>query len=119
VARVVAFIPDLLFGSKVQGMLAQAGHDVALVASADAAPGALTGADVLLVDLVSAGAAGVALLETLRAQGALDGVPTLATYAHVDAGTRRRAHDAGFDAVVPRSRLMRAGADLLSELAAA
>ena len=30
-ARVVALIPDLLFGSQVQGMLTAAGHEVELV----------------------------------------------------------------------------------------
>ena len=39
-ARVVAFVPDLLFGSKVQGMLAAAGHEVDLVSTSDAARGA-------------------------------------------------------------------------------
>ncbi len=29
--RVVALVPDLLFGSRVQGQLAAAGHDVELV----------------------------------------------------------------------------------------
>jgi CheY-like chemotaxis protein len=119
VARVAALIPDLLFASKVQGMLAPAGHDVALAGGPGAAAEALEGADVLLVDLVSAGEDGAALAEALRAEGRLDGIRTLATYSHVDADARRRALDAGFDLVVPRSRLVREGARLLAELAAA
>jgi hypothetical protein len=98
VARVAALIPDLLFGSKVQGVLAQAGHDV---------------------DLVSPDVDGVALLEALRGDGALEGVRTLATYSHVDADTRARALEAGFDLVVPRSRMMREGGDLLVGLVGA
>ena len=34
-ARVVAFIPDLLFGSNVLGALQAAGHEPVLVADAD------------------------------------------------------------------------------------
>ncbi len=42
------------------------------------------------------------------------GPPTLGFYSHVDVETRRRAEDAGFDLVVPRSRMARE----LPELAA-
>jgi CheY-like chemotaxis protein len=137
VARIAALIPDLLFGSKVQGLLEQAGHEVDLIGSEvearyDVAPvhgSAGTGdaagetrwacIDVLVVDLVSADVDGVTLLETLRSGGELHGVRTLATYSHVDADMRRRALDAGFDLVVPRSRMMREGGDLLAQLAGA
>ena len=34
-AHVLALVPDLLFGSRVQSMLATAGHDVRLVSSLD------------------------------------------------------------------------------------
>jgi CheY-like chemotaxis protein len=119
VARVAALIPDLLFGSKVRGVLAQGGHDVALVPSQTATLEDVAGVDVVVVDLASPEVDGVALLERLRAAGALDGVRTLATYSHVDADMRRRGLEAGFDAVVPRSRLMREGAAVLSELTAA
>jgi CheY-like chemotaxis protein len=119
VARVAALIPDLLFGSKVQGVLAQAGHDVDLVASEAALRGALAGADVLVLDLASPDVDGVALLEALRGDRVLEGIGTLATYSHVDADTRARALDAGFDLVVPRSRMMREGGELLVGLVGA
>ena len=50
-ARVVAFVPDLLFGSNVVGALQAAGHEVRLVGGRD--DGALAGADVLVVDLTA------------------------------------------------------------------
>ncbi|HEX2105872.1 MAG TPA: hypothetical protein VHF51_19635 [Solirubrobacteraceae bacterium] len=115
-ARVAALIPDLLFGSKVEGVLAHGGHDVVLVTSAAAAQDELAGAEVLVVDLAGPGVDGVALLQGLRQTAALEGVRTVATYSHVDADMRRRALDAGFDVVVPRSRMMREGAGLLAEL---
>ena len=115
-ARVAALIPDLLFGSKAQGVLAQGGHEVTLAGSPSAATDALGAADVVLVDLVSAGDEGIAWLEERCARGELGGVRALATYSHVDVEMRRRAIDAGFAAVVPRSRLMREGGHLLAEL---
>jgi hypothetical protein len=116
VARVGALIPDLLFGSKVKGVLEQAGHEVHLIGSEGDGVGSI---DVLVVDFVSADAEGVALLESLRGGGELRGVRTLATYSHVDAEMRKRALEAGFDLVVPRSRMMREGGELLTGLAGA
>jgi CheY-like chemotaxis protein len=113
--RVAALIPDLLFGSKVAGMLQQAGHEVELVGSGAESWEPPAGVDVVLVDLVSAGTGGIAVVERLRAAGPA-GVRTLGVYSHVDADTRRKAVEAGFDLVVPRSRMVREGADLLGKL---
>ena len=52
-ARVVAFIPDLLFGSNVLGALRAAGHDATLATDAGALTRELEGADVLVVDLTT------------------------------------------------------------------
>lgn len=106
-ARVVAFVPDLLFGSKVQGMLAAAGHEVDLVSTADAARERVSGASVVVVDL-TAGEPDV--------DGIVGAVPSLAFYSHVDTEVRARAEEAGYDLVVPRSRMAREGADLVGRL---
>jgi capsular polysaccharide biosynthesis protein len=45
-------------------------------------------------------------------------VPTLAFYSHVETEVRERAQAAGFDLVVPRSRMAREGADLAARLLA-
>lgn len=118
-ARVAALIPDLLFGSKIAEMLREAGHDVDLVSGGAGAWEATPGIDVLLVDLVSEGPQGVTALERLRAEGGMQGVGTLAVYSHVDVETRARAVDAGFDLVVPRSRMMREGGNLVEKLSGA
>jgi len=94
VARVVAVAPDLFFASKIEAMLRAAGHEVELVAPA-AAPE--RSADVLIVDLDAAGT---------EVSGPA-GVPRLGFFSHVDVETRRRAEEAGFDLVVPRSRMAR------------
>jgi CheY-like chemotaxis protein len=114
VARVLAHVPDLLFGSKVQGMLSAGGHDVALVAGAPAVREQLAGSDVLVVDLTTGDAEAIALLEELKAAG--DAPRTLAFYSHVDADVRARAIAAGFDLVVPRSRMAREGSALVDRL---
>jgi hypothetical protein len=148
VARVIALVPDLLFGSQVQGSLRAARHDVVLAGDearvrerlADGGPeaggeagakgGGKAGAathervepgagdgTVLVVDLTDDCFDGAAILEALAADGVLDGVSTLAFYSHVDADVRERATQAGFDLVVPRSRMAREGAALVAGLA--
>lgn len=103
-----ALVPDLLFGSNVQGALSAAGHEVKLVGDADAVdPG---GTDVLVVDLMADGVDPAALAEL--------GPRTLGFFAHVEPEVRARAVAAGFDLVVPRSRMHREGAALVTKLAA-
>ena len=115
-ARVVAHVPDLLFGSKVQGMLTAGGHDVALVGNEAGAREQIEGGDVLVIDLTADDVAAIALLQALQAEGAVGETRTLAFYSHVDADVRTRAVAAGFDLVVPRSRMAREGAALVDKL---
>ncbi len=114
-ARVVAYIPDLLFGSQVQGALRSAGHEVDLIGDENRVADALAGAAVLVVDLTDECARRAALLKSLPREG-LAGVHTLAFYSHVDVDARRIAEEAGFDLVVPRSRMAREGAQLVTRL---
>jgi DNA-binding NarL/FixJ family response regulator len=115
VARVLAVFDDLLLGSNVLGMLRAAGHDATLTGGADVQP---AGADIVIVDLGATTFDGVAVVESLTAAGALAGTRTLGVYSHVDVDTRNRAQAAGFDLVVPRSRMAREGAQLVERLAA-
>jgi DNA-binding NarL/FixJ family response regulator len=122
-ARVLALVPDLLFGSRVRAALEAAGHDLELIGDARALRTRLTEArstraEVLIVDLTDAPLEGARVREELVAQGVLAGVRTLGFYSHVDADTRTRAVAAGFDLVVPRSRMAREGAALVERLAA-
>jgi CheY-like chemotaxis protein len=117
VARVVAFIPDLLFGSRAQAALVAAGHEVELVAAAGEVRERLTGAEVLVVDLTDEELRGVELVQSLTADGLLDDIRTLGFYSHIEVEARRRAEGAGFDLVVPRSRMAREGAELVRRLA--
>ncbi len=105
-ARVAVLVPDLLFGSRLLEGLGRAGHDARLVA------GAGEPADVLVADLTADGADPAAL-----AAAAPAGTKLLGVYAHVDVAPRRAAEAAGFDLVVPRSRMHREGGALVTRLA--
>ncbi len=79
-ARVLALTPDLLFGSRVQGALTLAGHEVELIAdeprlrarlaeradAADPADPTRAGVAVLVVDLTDDDLDGAAIVESLR-----------------------------------------------------
>jgi CheY-like chemotaxis protein len=120
--RVLALVPDLMFGSRVKAALEAAGAVLTLAADPEAvravlARGGGVGADVLVLDLTDPDIDGPALVAQWRGQGLLEATSTLGFYAHVDAGARERAERAGFDLVVPRSRMAREGALLVARLA--
>ena len=89
-ARVALVCPDLMFGSRVEEALRAAGHEVTRERE---------GADAVVVDLTADGL-------DLAELAAVD-APTIGFYPHVDVETRRRALEAGYDVVVPRSRMAR------------
>jgi hypothetical protein len=100
VATVALLCPDLLFGSKVQGALRAAGHEVV----APDAP-----ADLLVVDLTADVESRLRRVREAR-------VPTLGFYSHVEQEVRRSAEQAGIDKIVPRSRMAREGPALVERL---
>ena len=113
VARAVAFVPDLLFGSNVLGALQAGGHEAVLVNAPEDVESALAGADVLIVDLTHEAETRI----ELAAPALGDGPPrTLAFFSHVEGEVRTAAQQAGFDLVVPRSRMARAASALIDEL---
>ena len=105
-ARVVAVFDDLLLGTNVLGWLKAGGHEVALAGPASVP----MVADVLVVDLGSDGFDGVEVMNRWRAP------KTLGIYSHVHHDVKLRAEAAGFDLVVPRSRMAREGAALVDRL---
>jgi DNA-binding response OmpR family regulator len=115
-ARITVLCPDLLFGSKVEGALAAAGHDVTRVDSDDMARAEAARSALLVVDLTADGYDGAVLVDSMKMGRELEGVRTLGFYAHVDQDTRKRADAAGFDLVVPRSRMAREATALVAAL---
>ena len=116
-ARVAVLCPDLLFGSKLEGGLRAAGHEVTRYRDEPNARAA--DAEVLVVDLGAEDLDGATLVESMHADGELDGIATLGFYPHVEQDTRARAEAAGFDLVVPRSRMAREMGALVERLAGA
>ncbi len=116
--RALALVADLMFGSRLAAAAGEVGIELVLVSEQRSARERLTdpaqgGWDVLVVDLSDEQLDGPALVRSLRDANALGATRTLGFYAHVDADTRRRALEAGFDVVVPRSRMARETAALL------
>ncbi|MFY9488772.1 MAG: hypothetical protein WAP35_08795 [Solirubrobacterales bacterium] len=107
--RVVLLTDDLMFGSKVEAMIRAAGGEPVLIAAPNQLD-AVGDAKLLIVDLVTDSFEGVNV--------SLPGTPRLAYYAHTDDDVRRAALTAGFDRVVPRSRMMREGVELVTQLLA-
>jgi hypothetical protein len=96
VARVAVVCPDLLFGSRVEGGVRAAGHELVEL---DDDP------DLVIAD--------VELLDPAQ----IEGRARLGFYPHTQVELRRRAEAAGFDMVVPRSRVARELAQLVERLA--
>ena len=121
-ARVLALVPDLLFGSRVRGALAAAGEELELLADESRLRARLAAGptpEVLIVDLTDTELEGPRIVGSLLSGGELAGVRTLGFYSHVDLAARESAERAGFDLVVPRSRMAREGAELVARLASA
>lgn len=96
-ARVAVVVPDLLFGSRVQGGLQAAGHELV---------GAGSKPDLVIADVEVVDPSTVA------------GPRRLGFYPHVQPELKRRAEEAGFDMVVPRSRIARELPELVDKVLA-
>jgi DNA-binding NarL/FixJ family response regulator len=105
--RVVLASGDLLFGSKVEGMIREAGFEPVAAGAEDAL--------LVIVDLTNSETDPAEALALARASAA---TPAMAYFAHTDDEIRRKALAAGYEKVVPRSRMMREGVDLIKALAA-
>ena len=99
-AQVVAFVPDLLFGSNVVGALRAAGHQVRLVGALDDID--LHDAQVLVIDLTDDASGRIAAAQAALVR-APQGLRTLAFFSHVEADVRDAARAAGelVDQLVP------------------
>ncbi len=99
-ARILCMVDDLMLRSKVVETLGSAGHEI--VEGAEGGPAA----DLIVADLDAVDLEGVAALEA----------PKLGFCRHTDTELRERAERAGFDRVVPRSRMARELPELAADL---
>jgi CheY-like chemotaxis protein len=112
VPRVVALAPDLFFATKIEETLRAAGHEVQVTSTVDETLAAAEQARVVIADLHADG------LDPAEFAERLDGKALLGFYSHVETEARRRGEEAGFDLVVPRSRMAREMPELVAALAA-
>jgi hypothetical protein len=101
--RIAAHVGELMFASRVQGILERAGHEVTLVRT----PADVGDADLIVSDL----------MDIDPAAWAATGVPALGIYNHTSPHVRDEAIAAGFALAVPRSRFVREAAELVDGLA--
>jgi hypothetical protein len=114
--RVAVLVPDLLFGSRALEIVQAAGYDGVLVVDVDqlSEVDAEDPVGAIVADLSSDGVARAEELADVRPPG----VPVLACFAHVEPEVRTVALEAGLEQVVPRSRFVREGGELLKALLA-
>lgn len=110
-----------MFGSRLLASLKTAGHSADLLADEAKLRTRLNDAEtgdgkVLIADLTDDRLDGASTLESLRDEGLTGSLHTLAFFSHVEADVRERAQQAGFDMVVPRSRMAREAAAVVASL---
>lgn len=106
---VLALVDDLIFASRIQVDVEQAGGRLKRVSSAKALVEAV-GAErpaLVVVDLEGMGFDGVAALQQLAEVPEADGVPRLAYGSHVEPARLEAAVAAGASDALPRSRFVR------------
>jgi CheY-like chemotaxis protein len=104
-ATVIAAVDDLFFASKIRGTGEQIGVTVRFVRNLEAMfeaarrdrPG------LIICDLHSQKIDPIALAEQLKADEELRAIPLLGFFSHVQTELMKRAEEAGFDRVLPRS----------------
>jgi CheY-like chemotaxis protein len=103
--HVIALVDDRFFASKIRGTAEQLGVEVAFMRNADALfePSQTELPALLLVDLHAQRTDPFALARRLKADERLRAVPLVGFFSHVQVELQRRARDAGFDQILPRS----------------
>ncbi|MGH9900716.1 MAG: response regulator, partial [Pyrinomonadaceae bacterium] len=103
--RVIAAVDDMFFASKIRGTAEQLGVQVVFPRGADALIEAARAESpsLIIVDLHSQRSDPFDIAARLKADETLRDVPVLGFFSHVRVELQRRARDAGFDRVLPRS----------------
>ncbi len=104
---VLGLVPDLMFGTQIEGVLERLGYRVELVRDASALADRVgeAGPALVLVDLAARGVDVPAAIRALKGDVATREVPVVAFGPHLDEAAREAARAAGADAVVANSKL--------------
>lgn len=118
-AKVLAVVDDLFFGSRIAETARQVGVELELQRAANFRPSALGHGQPALVifDLNASSANPVELVRQLKAESTLAGVPVVAFLSHVQVELQQAAEEAGCDQVLPRSKFSAALPELLRRYA--
>ena len=102
---VVAVVDDLFFASKIRGTAEQLGITVSFPRASDTLiEAALRDQPSLIIcDLHATRIDPIELAKLLKADERLRSIPLLGFFSHVQTELQRRAEQAGFDRVIPRS----------------
>ncbi len=113
---VIAVVDDLFFASKIRGTAEQFGVSVSFPRRIEALmEAALCDQPQLIIcDLHATRIDPIELAKLLKADERLHSIPLLGFFSHVQTELQRRAEDAGFDRVMPRSAFTRNLAGILS-----
>ncbi|MGB7923572.1 MAG: hypothetical protein WCF57_10040 [Pyrinomonadaceae bacterium] len=114
--RILAAVDDMFFASKIRATAEHLGIEIGFVRSAEAA---LESARrerpaLIIVDLHSRAVDPFALAESLKTDERLRDVSLLGFFSHVQTELQRRAEEAGYDRVLPRSAFTNRLAEILS-----
>jgi DNA-binding response OmpR family regulator len=112
--KVLGCIRDLMFSTRVRDAARQHGHDCQIVTRAADVAGHLSGADLVVIDLMVPGGGALEAVSAATAAG----VTVVAYGEHVQADVLQAGRDAGADEVLTRSEFTRRLNALLSDGAA-
>lgn len=103
--NVIAVVDDLFFASKIRGTAEQLSVPLRFARTVGALiDGARTDAPALIIcDLHSQKIDPIELAQQLKADEELRSIPLLGFFSHVQTELQKRAEEAGFDQVMPRS----------------
>lgn len=116
VRTVIAVIDDMFLASKVRATAKALGMMAVFPRNLDALRHIIddSSADIVVVDLQHTKLDAVALGSELKTNAKLSGISVIGFFAHVEAELQRKAVQAGYDQVMPRSVFFGELANILS-----
>jgi CheY-like chemotaxis protein len=113
---VIAVVDDLFFASKIRGTAEQLGVTVSFPRRTDALIEAAhrDQPSLIICDLHGQKIDPIELAKELKADEQLRSIPLLGFFSHVQTELPRRAEEAGFDRVIPRSAFTKRLSEILT-----
>jgi CheY-like chemotaxis protein len=103
--KILAIVDDMFFASKIKAVAEAVGADLTLIKSVEALlqKALEVKPDLIVVDLHNQKTEPISLGSLLRADPQLKDIKLLGFFSHVEVELQRRAKEAGFTQVLPRS----------------